>query len=1026
MAEMLKLDVANACLWQDTVAIPLTPKAMAVVEYLVANAGAIATKEALLNTVWANEDVSEYALTSIIRDLRRALGDSTKNPRYIQTVHRRGYRWIGNVADEVSSDTETPLPTAANAPPNAGTNASTVIDTPVSTYTNTQASTQNSPFFTGRAQELKELRHRLQLATAGNRQMVFLTGEAGIGKTTLLEKFSTQIETQPDCSVALGQCIEKYGAGEAYRPVLEALNRFCHTTKGQKFISVLEQYAPSWLLQMPPLLTPAQLSRLQARGIAPKNKWLRELAEALEVITREHALVLVLEDLHWSDTSTIELLDMLARRKELARLLVLASYRPTEVNGTNHPLRQTKQELQLHNLCGEIPLNYLNQQEIENYLIRRFSNQFLPKQKFSEKETQTDALYSQPETIAASETAIVDTVAAEIYQRTEGNPLFVVNVVESLVEKKLNSTGEEYLNPPKLLLNVIPNNLKQLIDLQFDALNDTKQKILEAASVEGAEFLSVTVAASLKMDSEQVEAVIDDLVQLNHLITIDDVEILPNGTLSTRYRFIHALYQEGFYQRIAQNRRVRLHRTIGTQLETIYGELAHKIATQLALHFEQGMAYAKAINYRQQAGENALRRNAHAAAIEHFQQGLALLPKVTQPAERDPLELGIQPLLGCALMTLKGQAAPEVGKAYERARQLCPTDSPEQFGVTLGLWRHTFIAGHLDRSLELGEQCFTLAKQTSQPALLGHAHYALAGTLMYQGKLEKALTHADAGLADYRSLKKQGGTEALRHSQDPSATLMAYRAWILFFMGYWDQAVAGMNELFELEVVRSHPQTTVTSLTYSGILYLYLREFDLAQQQLEKAIQLAHTWHIIQFATIAQFFLTCTLSSQHRLDPSSLSNMKTTLERRRATGADLHATGYLNRLAEGYLRAHQAETSLAILTESRTLTAKSNERVFAADTSRLMGELLLSQDAYQHQAKAETLFRESLTTAQQQKSATFELRAATSLAQLWHKQEKASEASALLTPICEKFSEGFNFSDLKKAQQLIKGMSPVK
>ncbi|MEL6493169.1 MAG: AAA family ATPase, partial [Cyanobacteria bacterium J06621_3] len=878
---------------------------------------------------------------------------------------------------------------------------------------------------------LKELRHRLQLATAGNRQMVFLTGEAGIGKTTLLEKFSTQIETQPDCSVALGQCIEKYGAGEAYRPVLEALNRFCHTTKGQKFISVLEQYAPSWLLQMPPLLTPAQLSRLQAQGTAPKNRWLRELAEALEVITREHALVLVLEDLHWSDTSTIELLDMLARRKELARLLVLASYRPTEVNSTNHPLRQTKQELQLHNLCGEISLNYLNQQEIENYLIRRFSNQFLPKQKFSEKETQTDALYSQPETIAASETAIsetaiVDTVASEIYQRTEGNPLFVVNVVESLVEKNLDSAGEEYLNPPKLLLNIIPNNLKQLVDLQFDALDDTKQKILEAASVEGAEFLSVTVAASLKMDSEQVEAVIDDLVQLNHLITIDDVEILPDGTLSTRYRFIHALYQEGFYQRIAQNRRVRLHRTIGTQLETIYGELAHKIATQLALHFEQGMAYAKAIGYRQQAGENALRRNAHAAAIEHFQQGLALLPKVTQPAERDTLELGIQPLLGSALMTLKGQAAPEVGKAYERARQLCPTGNPEQFGVTLGLWRHTFIAGNLNRSIELGEQCFTLAKQTNQPALLGHARYALAGTLMYQGKLEQALTHADAGLADYRSLKKQGGTEALRHSQDPSATLMAYRAWILFFMGYWDQALAGMNELFELEVVRSHPQTTVTSLTYSGILYLYLQEFDLAQQQLEKAVQLARTWHITQFATIAQFFLTCTLSSQHRLDPSSLSNMKTTLERRRATGADLHATGYLNRLAEGYLRAHQAETSLVILAESRALTAESNERIFAADTSRLMGELLLSQNAYQHQAKAETLFRESLTTAQQQKSATFELRAATSLAQLWHKQEKTSEARALLTPICNKFTEGLHFSDLKKAQQLIKVMSSVK
>lgn len=336
MVETLKLDLANACLWQGAVAIPLTPKAMAVVEYLVANAGAIATKEALLNSVWANESVSEYALTSIIRDLRRALGDSTKTPRYIQTVHRRGYRWIA----EVSSTPETGVNT--------------------------------SEFFTGRTQELKTLHQHLQLAASGKRQLLFLTGEAGIGKTTLLEKFSAQIERQPESSFALGQCIEKYGAGEAYRPVLEALNRFCNTSKGQKFISVLEQYAPSWLVQMPPLLTPEQWQRLQARGSAPKTKWLRELAEALEVITREHLLVLALEDLHWSDPSTIELLDMLARRKELARLLVLASYRPAEVNGSNHPLKQTKQELQLHNLCGEIPLSYLNQQEIEDYLLHRF------------------------------------------------------------------------------------------------------------------------------------------------------------------------------------------------------------------------------------------------------------------------------------------------------------------------------------------------------------------------------------------------------------------------------------------------------------------------------------------------------------------------------------------------------------------------------------------------------------------------------------------------------------------------------
>ncbi|MEO1622288.1 MAG: AAA family ATPase, partial [Cyanobacteria bacterium J06632_3] len=803
MVEVLKLDRANACLWQDTIAVPLTPKAMAVVEYLVANTGNIATKDALLNAVWANEDVSEYALTSIIRDLRRALGDSTKKPRYIQTVHRRGYRWIGQVAyAQAASPAETASPVEKRPAPSPSELVQAIANEP------------DEAFFTGRAQELETLSHHLQLAATGKRQLVFLTGEAGIGKTTLLEKFSEQVERQPDRSIALGQCIEKYGAGEAYRPILEALNRFCHTTRGERYISTLEQYAPSWLLQMPPLLTPEQLLRLQAQGAAPKERWLRELAEALEVITQDHLLVLVLEDLHWGDRSTVELLDMLARRKEPAKLCIVASYRPAEVNavinGATHPLRHTKQELQLHALCHEVALNYLTQQEVESYLLQRFPQQFSLGQPTSNEGASTEAaLPSSLTGESSTKSSNISTVASQIYQRTEGSPLFVVNVVDSLLEKQPDGTEIDYLNPPQRLLNLIPDNLKQLIDLQFDALGPEQQHILEAASVEGVEFLSVTVAASLNIDSEQVEQSIDELVQLNHLISIDDVEILPDGTLSTRYRFIHALYQEGFYQRITRNRRVRLHRAVGTRLEAIYGDQAHEIATQLALHFEQGMDYAKAIAARQQAGENSLRRSAHAAAVEHVNQAIALLPKVKSLTERDALELRLQTLLGTALMTLKGQAAPEVGKAYERARQICSEGSPEQFEVTLGLWRHTFIAGNLDRALELGQQCFAWAQQTNDPAQLGHARYALAGTLMYQGKLTQALDYADAGLEDYRTLKRRtvqaDVAAAVHHSQDPSATLMAYRAWILFFLGYWDQAVQSMNELFELEIVRSHP-----------------------------------------------------------------------------------------------------------------------------------------------------------------------------------------------------------------------------
>ncbi len=1026
MADVLRFDSANARLIQGETEIPLTPKAMAVVEYFVSHAGKISTKRELLDNVWADDDVSEYALTSIIRDLRRALGDSTKKPRYIETVHRRGYRWIGEV--EVMEMTGAVVSGEDHAPPDnfqpsrsslIRSNAPEVEQPPWRDAMTGLAAEeiQRGGYFSGRTHELQQLLSHLQFVVKGQRQLVFLTGEAGIGKTALLNQFAAQIVDYSNCFVTCGQCIEKYGSGEAYRPILEALNRLCLTTEGQQFIEVLEQYAPSWLMQMPPLLTPEQLFRLRKQGMAPKERWLRELAEALEVITREHALVLILEDLHWSDPSTIELLEMLARRQESAKLLVLASYRPAEVNGSEKPLKHVQQELQSHGLCQEMPLKSLDQQAIEDYLKQRFPQQF------------GQNLGSQK---LGSSLSALHQAATEIHQRTEGNPLFIVNVVEGLLERQIPQADADdavtpKINTQKLASTGVPRNLRQLIHLQFDALDVEQQKILETASVEGAEFLSVTVAANLQMESEQVEYCLDELVQLNHLIALDDVDILPDGNLSTRYRFIHALYQEGLYQRLPKNRRVRLHRSLGAQLETIYGSEAHEVAAPLALHFEQGMDYGKAIGYRRQAGENALRRNAHSAAVENVHHGLALLAKVRQRTEQDSLELGLQTLLGTALMTIKGQAAPEVGQAYGRAQLLCQNIDAtqrykleEDFGVTLGLWRHTFICGDLNKSLELGQKCLSLAEQPqAPPILLGHAHYALAGTLMYQGELHQALAHADAGLVAYQNLVL-GQDEALYHSQDPCATLMAYRAWILFFLGYLEQAVQCMDEMLELEVVRSHPQTLVTSLTYSGILYMYLREFDLAQQQLEKSIQLALEWHIPQFSTIAQFFLTCTFCLLEQ-SGDRVSEMQETLDTRRAAGADLHATGYLNRLVEGYLFAGKLETSLTTLTQAFSIIEQNDEKIFESDSCRLMAELLLHSRLGEEEA--ESFFLRSLEIAKEQHSKIFELRVATKLAQLWNRQGKAIAAMELLSPVYASFTEGFEFFDLQQAKQLLGELS---
>jgi predicted ATPase len=250
-----------------------------------------------------------------------------------------------------------------------------------------------------------------QQALTGQRQLVFVTGEAGIGKTTLVDAFVERLREQKGAWIGRGQCIEHYGAGEAYMPVLEALGRLCRQPDGQRLIELLDQYAPTWLVQMPTLLSPDKLAALKQKvvGVTPE-RMLREMAEAVEAFTAEQVLILVLEDLHWSDYATLELLAMLARRREAARLLMIGTYRPVEMLVHEHPLRGVKQELQLHGHCRELALEFLTEQAVQEYLANRWNGK-------------------------ADESASLQDLTRFIHNHTDRNPLFMVNMVDYLIRQ---------------------------------------------------------------------------------------------------------------------------------------------------------------------------------------------------------------------------------------------------------------------------------------------------------------------------------------------------------------------------------------------------------------------------------------------------------------------------------------------------------------------------------------------------------------------------------------------------------------
>ena len=375
-----RFDARTGGLWRDRVEAKLTPRAAAVLAMLAERAQELVTKQELFDQVWGGLAVSDDALTSCVQELRGALGDDARHPSYIETRHRRGYRLMVPVTEVV----ETAKPAAKLA----------VVAADPSRLV-------------GRTAEMEELQRRFALALSGQRQLVFVTGEPGIGKSALAGAFTDGLDRH-QVMIAQGQCLDHHGVGEPYLPLIEALTRLASATESGTIKTILATHAPSWLAQMPSLWTRAERSALEARGHATRERMLRELTQAIEAIAADTPLVLKLEDIHWSDASTLDWLAHVARRPEPARLMVLATFRPADAAAISAGLGGITSELALHGRCHEIALSPLNLEAIETYLTSRLGD--------------GDRI-SQPGEIARL-----------LLERTGGNPLFMVSIVNQLAQ----------------------------------------------------------------------------------------------------------------------------------------------------------------------------------------------------------------------------------------------------------------------------------------------------------------------------------------------------------------------------------------------------------------------------------------------------------------------------------------------------------------------------------------------------------------------------------------------------------------
>ncbi len=551
--------------------IPLQPQVFDLLEFLIRQRDRVVSKDDMIAAIWGGRIVSDSALATRINAARAAIGDSGDEQRLIKTLPRKGVRFVGEVR-EAAKEVEPPV-----AP----------------------AKFETSHLVVGRAAPLATLDEMIQSTLAGQRQIAFVTGEAGIGKTAFIEKAMERL-TEQGFDVLYGRCTERFGTDEVFLPLIDALaNR--GRADGLDLTSAVRAHAPSWILQLPGVDPRERAAFHNDMFGATRERRLREFCDLLEALSASRPWVLVLEDLHWSDFATLDVVSRFARGTANARVLVLASYRPAESVSSGHPIRRLHQDLEIHGRCHELRLENLSDAEVERYLTLRFGD-----------------------------AALASTLSHLVLEQSRGHPLFVVSLLEHLIDQQsiVEVDGRWYLAPEAAYSPPgVPNNLTNMISQELDRLDQDERRLLDVASVAGEEFPAALLAAGLSRDALDVERDIEALIRKHPIFVRSGVSEWPDGTYSGCYAFRHILYQNVVYQGLSPGHRAQSHMRLGRRLEAAYAGRTSEIAPVLALHFDEARDFRSALRYLGEAAESSTKRLGHVEAANYLTRALATLDR---------------------------------------------------------------------------------------------------------------------------------------------------------------------------------------------------------------------------------------------------------------------------------------------------------------------------------------------------------------------------------------------------------------
>lgn len=967
------LDLANTCLVRDGDRIALSPKDCRLLHFLVTHAGEVVPHATLLEAVWPGIAVTPDVLKARVRRLRRLLGDDARAPRFIANVHGEGYRFVADpvkAAAEVEVDAGQPL--------------------------------------VGRARELLCLDRALDRAASARRGTIFVTGEPGMGKTALIDTFVARAGNAEAVDgpvwIGRGQAIEQYGQGEAFLPIMQALSDLARNADADLVKQALLRYAPSWLAHLPALLPAAERAALISEAGRTPERVGRQLAEVLEALTTvphlagRPTVLLVIEDLHWADPSTINVLSLLTRRREHARLLIVGSYRPLELSA--HPLRAVVQELRAREAAVDIPLAGLTTADVEALLEIRFPGHTFP-----------------------------PSLAATLAERTAGNPLFIRALLDAVLSA--GHIAEEdtwrFQGEVEAAVATIPRSIHELLSRQHDRLDAETRIVLEAAGISGRVFSVATVAAALDQSPAWVEEACQRLAARELFVRVAEPEESPDGNVTSRFEFLHDVYREWWAGHVGPERRALWHRAMGLCKEAAWRERAHEIAAELAIQFEAGREPVRAVRYRTLAAQSALQRAAQVEAETHLNEGMRLLATIADGPDRWRQELDLQVVTGTLAAIADAYASPAAEHAFRRAQQLSQQlgDSAPLFGSLFGLFRLFWSNANHAAALDVTQSLLRIAIDAGDPVREMMTHVAIAQALAMQGEAASSLAHARTAQDLYARHWHPSLLGVFGH--DPRVICAGNVASALHMLGFPDQALRASDEALAFDVDTTHPFMAASA--YWGAASLHHMRGDARQVDLlaRKASSVnGPTGNRDLFGASEIYVGWASVVGGSTSD--GIERIEHALATMRRAGSAFFETAALALLADGFLHLNRWQEAARVVEQGLAATTRYGPGWIDAELHRLHGCVILrsaNADSGHEDvdvrsiADAETAFHQALTVARKQGMRCWELRAAVSLGELWASVGRARDACDVVVGVHAQFTEGHDTLDVRRATEFL-------